>query len=93
VSRIAAERAEYDKKKVIAQGEAEAAANRAKVAAGLTPQERAEWDYKTKVGVAEAIAKVTLPKIVTTTGSGSGNQAMDAMGLRMLMDVADKLSK
>ncbi len=93
VSRLAAEKAEYDKKKVIAQGEAEAAANRAKVAAGLTPQERAEWDYKTKVGVAEAIAKVTLPKIVTTTGSGSGNQAMDAMGLRMLMDVADKLSK
>lgn len=93
VSRLAAEKAEYDKKKVIAQGEAEAAANRAKVAAGLTPQERAEWDYKTKVGVAEAIAKVTLPKIVTTSGSGNGNQAMDAMGLKMLMDVADKLSK
>lgn len=93
VSRLAAEKAEFDKKKVIAQGEAEAAANRAKVAAGLTPQERAEWDYKTKVGVAEAIAKVTLPKIVTTSGSGNSNQAMDAMGLKMLIDVADKLSK
>ena len=94
VSRLAAEKAEYDKKKVIAQGEAEAAANRAKVAAGLTPQERAEWDFKTKVGVAEAISKVTLPKIVMTGGNGSnGSAAMDAMGLKMLTDLADKMSK
>ena len=95
VSRLAAEKAEFDKKKVIAQGEAEAAANRAKVAAGLTPQEKAEWDFKTKVGVAEAISKVTLPKIVMA-GNGnnaSGNSAMDAMGFKMLLDVADKLSK
>lgn len=35
VSRLAAEKAEYDKKKVIAQGQAEAEANRLKVAAGL----------------------------------------------------------
>lgn len=38
-------------------GKAQADANRANVAAGLTPQERAEWEYKTKVGVAEALAK------------------------------------
>ena len=35
VSRLAAEKAEFDKKRIIAEGEAEAAANRAKVAAGL----------------------------------------------------------
>lgn len=94
VSRLAAEKAEFDKKKVIAQGEAEAAANRAKVAAGLTPQEKAEWEYKTKVGVAEAIAKVTLPKIVSTgSGSNNGNTAMDAMGLKMLVDLSNQLSK
>lgn len=94
VSRLAAEKAEFDKKKVIAQGEAEAAANRAKVAAGLTPQEKAEWEYKTKVGVAEAIAKVTLPKIVSTGSSNnSSNTAMDAMGLKMLVDLSNQLSK
>ena len=92
VSRLAAEKAEYDKKKVIAQGQAEAEANRLKVAAGLSPQERAEWDYKTKVGVAEAIAKVQLPKIVST-GSTGGNNAMDAVGLRMMADLATQLSK
>ena len=95
VARLAAEKAEFDKKRIIAEGEAEAAANRAKVAAGLTPQERAEWDYKTKVGVAEAISKVNLPTIVMAgSGTGSsGNAAMDAMGLRMLTDLANNLSK
>ena len=90
-SRLAAEKAEFDKKRIIAEGEAEAAANRAKVAAGLTPQERAEWEYKTKVGVAEAVAKVQLPKIVTS--GGGSNNAMDMMSLKFATDLVEKLSK
>lgn len=94
VARLEAEKANFEKAKIIAEGQAEAEANRLKVAAGLTPQERAEWEYKTKVGVAEAFAKVNLPKIVSTGGSGSGgNQAMDAMGLKMLLDLSDQISK
>ena len=94
VSRLAAEKAEFDKRKVIAQGQAEAEANRLKVSAGLTPQERAEWEYKTKVGVAEALANISLPKVVMTGGnSGSGSTAMDAMGLKMMTDLVDKMSK
>ena len=94
VARLAAEKAEFDKKRIIAEGEAEAAANRAKVAAGLTPQERAEWEYKTKVGVAEAIAKIELPKVVMAGGNqNSGSVAMDALGLKMILETADKLSK
>lgn len=94
VSRLAAEKAEFDKKKIIAEGEAEAAANRAKVAAGLTPQERAEWDYKTKVGVANALKDIQLPRIVMAGGTASsGSTAMDAMGLKMITDLVDKMSK
>lgn len=94
VSRLAAEKAEFDKKKIIAEGEAEAAANKAKVAAGLTPQERAEWDYKTKVGVAEALKDIQLPKIVVAGGNGSsGSTAMDAIGLKMITELVDKMSK
>ena len=92
VSRLAAEKAEFDKKRIIAEGEAEAAANRAKVAAGLTPQERAEWDYKTKVGVAEAVAKVQLPMLVMGN-NGSNSNAMDMMSLKFATDLVDKLSK
>ncbi len=95
VARLAAEKAEFDKKRIIAEGEAEAAANRAKVAAGLTPQERAEWEYKTKVGVAEAFSKIELPKIIMGGNgtSSSGSTAMDAMGLKFLLDLSDKYSK
>lgn len=93
VARLAAEKAEFDKKKIIAEGEAEAAANRAKVAAGLTPQERAEWEYKTKVGVAEALAKTAWPKIVMTNGNNSSNTAMDVIALKQMTDLVETLSK
>lgn len=93
VARLASEKAEFDKKRIIAEGEAEAAANRAKVAAGVTPQEKLEWEYKTKVGVAEALSKIALPRIIMSSGNGSGNSAMDAMGLKMMTDLVDKMSK
>ena len=92
-ARLAAEKAEFDKKRIIAEGEAEAAANRAKVAAGLTPQERAEWEFKTKVGVAEAIAKVQLPKVVMGGQNSAGSSTMDIMSLKFATDLVDKLSK
>lgn len=96
VSRLAAEKAEFDKKRIIAEGEAEAAANRAKVAAGLTPQERAEWDYKKAVGVAEALSKSNVrwvPEIMISGKDGSSNNAMDAVGFNMLLEAVDKVSK
>ena len=97
VSRLAAEKAEFDKKRIVAQGQAEAEANRLKVQAGLTPQERAEWDYKTAVGVAEALANSKVrwvPEVIMGGSSnGSGNTAMDAVGLNMMMDIVSKMNK
>ncbi|MEX0360872.1 MAG: cell envelope integrity protein TolA, partial [Allomuricauda sp.] len=46
-------------KKVAA--DAEAYQNAKLVNAGLTPQERAEWDYKTSVGVARELKELRLP--------------------------------
>ena len=94
VSKLAAEKAEFDKKRIIAEGEAEAAANRAKVAAGLTPQERAEWEFKTKKAVAEAIAQVQLPKIMMTgNGNGGGSSAAEMMELKFATDLLKTLSE
>ena len=94
VSKLAAEKAEFDKKRISAEGEAEAAANRAKVAAGLTPQERAEWEFKTKKAVAEAIAQVQLPKIVMTgNGNGGGSSAAEMMELKFATDLLKTLSE
>ena len=97
VARLEALKAIEVAKKIKAEGEAEAAANRAKVAAGLSPQERAEWEYKTKVGVAEALAKSSHPLVpeIMMTGdgkNGGAGTAMDAVGLNMLMDLTTKLS-
>ena len=97
VARLEALKAIEVAKKIKAEKEAEAQANRALVAAGLTPQERAEWEYKTKVGVAEAIAKSShplVPEIMMTGGEGKNgaSNAMDAVGLNMLMDLTTKLS-
>lgn len=95
VAKYNAMTAQEEAKRIKAQGEAEAAANRAKVAAGLTPQERAEWEYKTKVGVAEALAKSEHPIVPTIMmgGEGKGSNPMDAVGLKYMMDIAEKLSK
>lgn len=96
VARLAAEKAEFEKKKIIAEGQAQAEANRLKVAAGLTPQEKAEWDYKTTVGVAQALAdsKVSwVPEIMISGKDGGSNTAMDAVGLNMLMEVVKKQTK
>lgn len=93
VSRLAAEKAEFDKKRIIAEGEAEAAANRAKVAAGLTPQEKAEWDYKTRVGVAEALSKTNWPKIVMNGGGNGANGALDVITLERMNALVGTMSK
>lgn len=97
VARLEALKALEVAKKIKAEGEAEAAANRAKVAAGLTPQERAEWDYKTKVGIAEALAnsKVDIvPKIMMNGGDSKGgnSSAMDAVGINMMLNIADRVA-
>ena len=93
VARLAAEKAEFDKKRIVAEGQAEAEANRLKVAAGLTPQERAEWEYKTKVGVAEALSKTKWPTIVMGGNNGGGSNAMDVIALKQMTDLVDKMSK
>ena len=97
VARLEALKAIEVAKKIKAEKEAEAQANRALVAAGLTPQERAEWEYKTKVGVAKALAESShplVPEIMMTGGDGKNgaSNAMDAVGLNMLMDLTTKLS-
>lgn len=94
VAELEAKEAKEKAKKIVAEGEAEAAAARAKVSAGLTPLEKATIEKETKIGVAEAIAKVKLPTVVMSGGGSQGsNSAMDAMGMKMLLDIVDKMSK
>ncbi len=43
------------------------------VSAGLTPQEKAEWEYKTAVGVAEQIKSLRLPSTYIEGSKGGNN--------------------
>ena len=52
----------------------------------------AEWDYKTKVGVAEALSKTKWPTVVMSGNSGQ-NTAMDVIALKQMTDLVDKMSK
>lgn len=95
VAKRNAQKAKYQADSTREAGRAEAEANRLKVLAGLTPQERAEWEYKTKVGIAEALAKSEqkwVPEVMMMGEGKSGSTAMDAVGLNMLMDVTNKIS-
>ena len=93
VAALAAKKAAEEAKRIKAQGEAEAYAARMKVAAGLTPLEKATIEKETKIGVAQALAGIKLPTYVVAGGSGGGNTAMDAMGLKMMSELVDKMSK
>jgi hypothetical protein len=54
----------------------------------VTPQEKAEWDYKTKVGVAEKMSQVKLPNTViqgnTSGGSGQASMLESLLGVKLL---------
>ncbi|WP_159946970.1 SPFH domain-containing protein [Polaribacter septentrionalilitoris] len=50
------------------------------VSAGLTPQERAEWEYKTAVGVAGQIKDLKLPSTyITGSKNGSGDNLLNSL--------------
>lgn len=93
VARLAAEKAEYNKKRVIAEGEAEAAANRAKVAAGLTPQEKEEYAIR-KIDVAtKNLAQTNFPKFIITGSNGGHQSPLDVIALERWYSFAEKLAK
>lgn len=60
----------------------------------LTPDKRAEWDYKTQVGVAEQLSKMKWPSMMVIGGNnGSATNPFDAVGLKSLIDIQKQLSR
>ncbi|MEO9484239.1 MAG: cell envelope integrity protein TolA [Ekhidna sp.] len=71
------ERLKAQQKKVSA--DAKAYENAKLVIAGLTPQERAEWQYKTSVGVAAELSKLTFPSTMIIGGEDSGGTPLESL--------------
>lgn len=81
---------------LLVTAKAQAEANRLKVQAGLTPQERAEFDMKTKIGVAAELAKTKFPdNMIISGGSGQhgSSSPMEALGMSAMYDLSQKMSK
>lgn len=73
--------------------EAEAAANRLLVQAGLTPREKADIDMKTAIGVAEMLASIKLPELMIIGGGEGGNlDPFQAIGLDTFRKIAADMS-
>ena len=96
VARLNALKAIEDAKRIRAEGEAEAAANRAKVSAGLTPQERLQGEIQMNKDKWDAISKIQVPivpaNMITSNGKGvSGVDLLgDAKALETLMGTSNK---
>ena len=96
VAKLEAMKAEEVARKVRAEGEAKAAANRALVAAGLTPIDAATIKKETMIGIAKELANSKIewvPKIIVNGGNGTnGSDPMQTVGLNMLMQTIDKMN-
>lgn len=76
-AKIALETAEIEAKRIKEMADAKAYENAKLVAAGLTPQEKAEWEYKKAVGVAEQMKDVKLPNYVIMGGSNQSGKELN----------------
>jgi SPFH domain / Band 7 family len=85
VAGLQAETALLAAQKIKTDADAQAYANTKLVTAGLTPQERATFEKDTKIGVAEAIAKITLPTTYMAGTSGKEASMLESiLGVRLL---------
>lgn len=87
--------AEEEKKAIIAKGEADARAAALKVAAGLSPLEKANIDMQTAIGVAGQLAKVQLPKLMVIGGDKNGQalNPFDAVGLESFIKISKGMTE
>ena len=74
------------------ESDAESLKNKRLVQAGLTPQERAEWEYKTAIGVAERISNLNLPEVYISGKDGSNQQSIleDLLGAEFAKQMMNK---
>ena len=89
--KIAAEAAELEAKKTRIDADAQAYANAKLVSAGLTPWDRADFEMKTKIGVADAMSKIVLPSTYFNGGStGKSNSMLESILGVKLLETKDK---
>jgi hypothetical protein len=85
VAALQAQTAILESQKVKTDADAKSYANAKLVTEGLTPQERAQFEKDTKIGVAEAISKIVLPTTYMNGGSGKEASLLESiLGVKLL---------
>ena len=95
VAKLQAEKAEQVARKVRAEGEAKAAANRALVAAGATPEQLLQMKKETMIGIAHELANSNtewVPKVMVNGNGANGADPMQTVGLNMLMQTIERMN-
>lgn len=85
------ERLKAQQRKVTA--DAKAYENAKLVSAGLTPQEKAEWQYKTSVGVAAELSKLKFPETMIIADDKGGTPLESLIGAAMAKQLTSDNSK
>lgn len=95
VAKLQALQAKYEAEKVAEIGKAEAEVARQKVAAGLSPLEKATLEKETAIGIAKEIANVKFPETMVIAGGGKegGVFPWDAVGLNQMMEITAKIKE
>lgn len=92
VAKLEAKQAKFEAQKIAEKGKAEAEVARQKVAAGLTPLEKATLEKETAIGVAQQLANVKFPDTMVISGGSDGKaNPWDAVGLNQMMEITAKI--
>jgi hypothetical protein len=85
VAALAAQTAILDAQKIKTDADARSYANSKLVSAGLTPQEKAQFEKETKIGVAEALSKIVLPSTYMAGGNSKDASLLESiLGVKLL---------
>ena len=85
VATLQAQTAILEAQKVKTDADARSYANSKLVSAGLTPQERAQFEKDTKIGVAEALSKIVLPTTYMNGGTNKDASMLESiLGVKLL---------
>jgi hypothetical protein len=92
VAALEAQTAILAAQRVKTDADAKSYANARLVSAGLTPQERAQFEKDTKIGVAEAMSKIVLPTTYLNGGSSGKDASVleSILGVRLLNEKKEK---
>ncbi len=85
VAALQAQTAILAAQKIKTDADAESYKNSKMVTAGLTPQQKAQFEMDTKIGVAEALAKIQLPTTYMAGGNGKEASMLESiLGVKLL---------